>query len=292
MWSEVETIVEIAIGVAIFIFGFKVLVIRLGYHGTAISISIREALNNLKQVERCATDADKVTKSASTELEKQVQTFIKIQKISRLNTTPLESLKEAGALNIRWAALRQAGFTTLVEIIAADKRKLMSIPGVGQATAERVIRAARSLAAQINAKEPSPPSADLTEPQSIELAARTLHLLHTKDLLNGASRQLNTDAAKFRDRFKSIQHKASFVNWLRSKGAFTSDSEAEAEAQVLLMETYEFVESDSVQSTFEHIKYLKDEARHQPIQSKISDEFRDRYADCIALIERVSTSLE
>ena len=256
------------------------------YRNAPLSTAIRESLNNLKEVEKCSRDAKKVIKRASTQLEKGVSAFVEAQQAARLRSVPLENLKEAGAVNVRWAALRQAGFTTLADVLAVNERRLMSIQGVGQTTAARVMQAAHALEEGVRSEPPALPSPNLTEPRSEKLAAETLHLLHAKDHLDEVANQLNGYVAKFRHRFKTIQYQASFLDWILRKDAFVKDSQFDAEAQVLLMETKELVESETVKSGRDRILFLIKESQNRSSSLHNLEEFHERYADCTALVEQ------
>ena len=256
------------------------------YRDTKIATSIREASRNLRKVKQCAEDADKAITCATTQLEMRARSFVEAQQEARMGAVPLESLKEAGAVNVRWSALRQAGFTTLAQVITVNESKLTSIQGVGQTSATRVMQAARSLAAKIRSELPSLPSPDLIETQSEELAAGTLHLLHAKELLVEVPNQLNAEVEKFSDRFNSIRHEAGFVNWVRRKGAFGKDTLLEAEAEVLLMETQELTDSNTMRLVRDRLSFLAEESQHRPSRFMILQEYHERYADCMALVER------
>lgn len=256
------------------------------YRGNPLATAIREAEKNLENVELCAKDANTAIEQATNQLEKRARSFVEAQQAARMRAIPLEHLKGVGAVNVRWAALRQAGFTTLAHVVTANERQLTSIPGVGQTTAVRVISAARSLAEKVRS-EPLPlPSPDLTEPLAEELAAGAIHLLHAKELLEDVPSQLNADAAKFRGRLRTMRHEAGFGNWIVRKGAFSKDAQSDAETQVILAETQELVDSESMRSARNRLSFLVDEAQHRPPLSRLLEEYRERYADSMALVEQ------
>lgn len=280
-----ETVTVIIIGSVALATMLPLLALWIAYRRNPVVATIRQASQNLKKVEGYVSQVQGALEDAIFDLKKQAREFVEAQRNTRLMEIPLEGLKDAGAANVRWSALRHAGLTRLAQVLRLDERRLMSIQGVGRATAVRVMHAARSLAAKVLAEPPSLPSADLKEPHAEKLAAGTVHLLHARDLLEGVPEQLNADVGKFRQRFREIRQHASLGNWLIRGAAFAKDAEIKGEVQVLLGETQELLESDAVRSTRDRLTFLSGEMRRPYSIDRLKEEFRDRYADATALIE-------
>jgi len=195
--------------IAWFIFGVVIIaswiafqVALTKYRNTPLALAISESSDNLRQVEQCALETENVLKYATTHLESKANIFVSNQQDARLNAVPIESLKAVGAVNIRWSALRQAGYTNLAKIVVSSEGRLMTIPGVGKTTAMRVMHAARSIASNIRDEPPTLPLPNLLEPGAEELAHATLHLLHAKELLEDIPDQIRSDMAKIKPRIK------------------------------------------------------------------------------------------
>ncbi|MGK5088735.1 SNF2-related protein [Bdellovibrionota bacterium FG-2] len=280
---------EILIGIASL--AVIILVAWKKYGDTPLVTAIREATRNINEVEQCASDANMAIERATYQLHKKARSFVKAQQTSRLRAIPLEDLKGIGAVNIRLSALRQAGFTTLAQVVTTSEGRLMSIEGVGKTTAEKVMQAARSLAEKVRSEPPSFPSPDLTEPQDEELVAGTLHLLHAKELLEDLPNQLNAIVVKFRDRQKNMGHEAGFTNWIRHKQTFSEGTQSHAKAKAILIETREFIDSEALRLTRDRLIILKEEGKNRPPRPKILAEYHDRYASSTALMERFILSM-
>lgn len=79
----------------------------------------------------------------------QVEILTQDQVSTRLRTTPISALRESAGRGARLSALEQAGFRTLADMLAASEHQLTRVPGVGPATAQQVVQAARRAAVRV-----------------------------------------------------------------------------------------------------------------------------------------------
>lgn len=204
----------------------------------------------------------------------------------RLREVPIESLREAGASNVRWSALEDAGYRTLADVEGVPARQLAAVHGVGAKTATRVVKAAREVAKRVRSEPPRLPDAELSEATARELAERTIDLLDVREAGGEAGGRVIEKAADFERRLEQVRRETRFRNWLLGPFRRESNQQAIERAEALAGEADVLGKSGLIQEAAEGRKRIRSWKRPGNREATLS-RFRDRYADCCALLEEL-----
>lgn len=136
----------------------------------------------VRALDRKVSDLDRWARSL---LSKAATEYADDQRRQRRIETPLESLRTAGAVNVRWAALRSAGVRNLEDLLNF-RGNLSDLPGVGPVTAERVMTAARTLRAQSDQLRLTLPAPGISSRQAEELVRGAIRVVQIGRLLRSA----------------------------------------------------------------------------------------------------------
>lgn len=215
---------------------------------------------------------------ANTTLKKEARTYTDGQRTARLAALPVEALKDMGVTGVRWSALRDGGIHTVAELARKSKVQLLTIPGVGTATAESVLTTAKHVYEKVLCEPialPSPEPLDADGENLVRAAAMTLR---ARETLNDLVPALEKKQQALRARVEPLLQTTSLRHWLF--GGRDNRETAIREAQLIVND----VESAEVSALIRTGHERCEQLYIPPTVAQLED-FRARYADYCAVIE-------
>lgn len=243
--------------------------------------AVRPLEKEARRYRRVLRDRDQAARTAA-------EGWADAQREVRADTVPLDTLRAAGARNVRWAALEEAGFTSVGKVLAASSKELAAVHGIGRLTAARVQRAAKQLAERLDDEPPALPSPELDDERALPLAASAVSLLEARDVAGPEPERLAVRADDLSERLEPVAEEASFRRWLVAPFRRRHRQQAMADAQSLQAEADELAGTGLLERAAEGRERLR---KSPPLRHASADAvrkvFRDRYAECCALLEQI-----
>lgn len=241
-------------------------------------VAAREAVERL---EREVALARAPLDMATTTLKKEARTYADQQRTARLSVIPIETLKDSGVSGVRWAALRDGGVQTLADLAVRSKEQLLTIPGVGEGTADSVLSAARKIREQILSEPVSLPAPDALNASSEQLVQRAAAAIRAREAVVGVATILEQKYRALSDRLAPLLEESSFLRWWKADQQQRTTITNDAQQIVKEVESEELMQL--VCEAHERCAALLVEP--QLTGTELLDDFRARYADYSATIE-------
>jgi hypothetical protein len=202
---------------------------------------------------------------------------------TRLRSTPIEDLKHAGVSNVRWSALRSAGYQSLADLHGVAPGRLQSLPGVGPTTAGRVTYATAAVVQSIQAEPVPLPSDDVSEPQAAALVQHTRTWMRVQAL---DTRPVAAAAESTAQRLRSVQAKTGFLAWI---GTLFSGAgpRAIAEGERLASEAQSLQSAPAFQSLLHAMRDIDHQARSTPPVAELASHYRSSSGQYAAVMKDV-----
>lgn len=243
-------------------------------------VAAREAVERLGQEVLLARSPFDMATAA---LKKEARAYIDQQRNARLAAISVESLKDLGVSGVRWTALRDGGIHTLAELAARSKEQLLTIPGVGEGTADNVLNAARKIREKVLSEPVLLPAPDRLDETNEKLVQRAAVVMSAREAVAGIAAALEQKYHTLSVRLGTVLVESSFFHWWKAdqqhRTAITNDAQQivkEAESEEL---------TDLIREAHERCDTLL--AKPQLTASELLEDFRTRYADYCATIESV-----
>jgi len=220
-------------------------------------------------------------------IERAARAYAKERTRSQLAALELESLREAGASQVRWSALEEAGYRTLADLEGVDARHLAAVHGVGGKSATKIVRARAKVLERLRREGVPLPEAELDGSAAEELAACTLELAEAKEVAGQGPLRLREAAAELARDQRESRRETSFRRWLTGPFRRTRNADAVARAAELAAGADELAGDGLLEEARAGRKRL---AAWRPARRDREDlrrGFRDRYAECCAMLEEV-----
>ncbi len=251
-------------------------------------LRIRRALRRVMgDIDRELDASDEVLRAPMTALRTSASAFADEQVRRRRRDVDLEGLKEAGAKNVQWSALRDAGLATLQDVYEKSEAALIDLPGVGPTSAKRVVDAAAILNRKITSEPTELPKPDLPDRSAEHVAARALDALFARDALGGIPRELVRLRKRLQGEVGQIDAHRSFWRWLFGRRSMGHLVPAYQEAFAARRRVVAELEGGLV----EDLRARREQIPGLPAididRVDIRSRFRSRYADACALIDSV-----
>jgi len=116
-------------------------------------------------------------------LRSSARRFIEERRRAMRLSTPVEALKNVGADRVRWGALHSAGLRTLHDVSSYSQEALQQIPGIGEASAGKIVAAVRVMEQQIQQRPVPYPDRRLDDSSAVAVVAAFLHTVEAHELL-------------------------------------------------------------------------------------------------------------
>jgi len=251
-------------------------------------LRVRRAIRRvIKRIDGELAESEAALRGPMTALREAAGAFAGDQVRHRRRDVDLEGLKEAGAKNVQWSALREAGFETLEDVCTKSRAELIKLPGVGPTSAGRVVDAAAILNRKVESEPTELPKPDLPRHPEEVVAARALDALFARDALGGIPRELQRLEKKLHAEVAHIDAKRGFWRWLfgrQSMGLLVPEFHAASATQRKVVAELDGGLVEDLHARREQIPGLPTiDVERVDIRSR----FRSRYADACALIESV-----
>lgn len=247
----------------------------------------RRARKNTKKVVREADRFDAALERWRAPIEPAAQAFAAGRSKGVLAEMELETLKEAGASNVRWSALEEAGYKSVADLVGVPPRELAKVHGVGKKTGVRLAKAARLVQERVKREGTPLPSAELDEAGSREVAARTLDLLEAQEAAGEAPRRLRQEAIELSKESREVQRETSFTRWLTGPFRRKRNEESRVRAEALADRAKGLIDRGVVEEAKRGRSALKGYRAPTRTAEGLRQGFRDRYAQCCAMLEEV-----
>lgn len=201
---------------------------------------------------------------------------------ARLRGLSVEELKRTGITNVRWSALSSAGFQSLADLHGISAMRLQSLPGVGPATASRVVSATAEVVRALQV-EPAPlPSAELTEPHAAPLLQRATASLRAQKMdlapVVGA-----VQAAV--PRLHLVRGRTGFFAWLGTLLG-NNGSEAIAQADALAADAQALRAAPGLQAVVESMLDIERDLQAPPALADLVARYQEHRSGYVAVLER------
>ena len=153
---------------------------------------------------------------ATAALKKEARTYADQLRTARLTAIPVESLKDIGVSGVRWMALHDGGIHTLADLAAKSKEQLLTVPGVGEGTAESVLSAARKVREKILSEAVSLPAPDTLDKDGERLVQRAAAVIRAREAMANVVAALEQKYHTLSERLGSVLEGSSFFRWWRT----------------------------------------------------------------------------
>jgi len=200
---------------------------------------------------------------------------------------PLDALREHGASGVRLDPLREAGMQNVGDLVGVSAKRLDGVRGIGDKSAGRLVRATRSAVKAARAEGAPLPSADLTHPEEQVLAAATLDLVDAREVAGEEAVRLRRAAADLARERRAVDRDTSFGRWLVGPLRRAKNRAAAERGERLAQDAAAIVESGLLERAREGRKRVSDWRPPRRERGAGLERFRDRYAECCAMLEEV-----
>jgi superfamily II DNA or RNA helicase len=258
-----------------------------------LSRAKRDARAAVKPLTREAARHRSLMADRSRAASAAAQGWAAAQRRRHLERVELDALRDAGAKNVRWSALEEAGYTSLADVLEATPKALADVHGVGRLTAGRVKKAAQELAERVADEPPELPDAELSDAEAVPLAAGAVALLEARDVSGPEPGQLAARADALDRRLEPVAKEAGFGRWLVAPFRKAKRRQAMASAESVAADARAVADSGLLDAAREGRERLASSPplRHASPES-VAKVFRDRYAECCAELEQLFADLE
>jgi SNF2 family DNA or RNA helicase len=191
---------------------------------------------------------------------------------------PIEALKDVGVVGVRWSALRDGGIHTVADLAQKSQAQLLTIPGVGDTTAESVLTAAQQVRDKLLREPVALPAPETLDTAGENLVRSAMTALRAREVLGDVVYPLEKKQDTLRARLEQLLQTTSFRQWLF--GGRDKRNTAIQDAQQLVMDVEAADVSSLIRTGHERCEQLR-----TPTIIALLDDFRTRYADYCAVIE-------
>ena len=256
------------------------------YFGGGVRRAVREVRRARRAARREIRRTDKVLDSRERALKETARHYAEAQVQRRLADVPLDVLREQTDRKVKVAPLQQAGYATVGDLLRKSRRELRSVRGIGPVSARALEQAVREYARAARAIAPQLPPPELEEPRALDLARDSLVFLDAWRELGAVPADMRQGLATLDARVRPELKGAAFLPWLVGVLRATNGERAER-LRALAAEVRALEESEP----FAAAAQAQDRLRTFPT-GDVGARFRQDYADCCALLERVFGELE
>ena len=233
-----------------------------------VRVAAREAVERL---EREVVLARSPLDLATAALKKEARAYADQQRTTRLAAVPVDSLKDVGVSGVRWAALRDSGIHTLAELAARSKEQLLTIPGVGEGTAESVLNAARKVREKVLTEPVLLPAPDTLNEAGERLVQRAAAVIRTREAVAGVAIALEQKYHTLSERLGPVLEDSSFFRWWRNGQAQRNTTSENAQQLVNRNAALLIKDNKALEQLIPTVISLaKDEQQQQKLKINIS----------------------
>lgn len=274
------------------------------WKSSRVSRTRRRARRAIRPLRKEVDRFGRAVKPWSARAEESARQFAHAQREGRYNEIPIDALREAGAQQVRFSTLEDAGYRTLHDVRGVAAATLAAIHGIGDTSAERVERAARELEERIACEPAAIPDAELETPEAVELAEGAIDLLAAHDIAGDAPRQLRARTRELEARYDESRPSGSFGRFVSGWFGRERRKADEAEAAALAADAEQVRDGGLLESAREGRTRLEKSKKQRPKRSKkrrtapdperverLRGQFRDRFAECCAILEDLYVEL-
>lgn len=247
----------------------------------------RRARRATKPVLREAERFDRALDEYRAPIEPAARAFAAGRSKGALEEMELETLKDAGASNVRWNALEEAGYRSVADLVGKHPAELATVKGIGKKGGARLAKATRLIQERVHKEGIPLPAAELDQAGARELAARTLDLVEAQDSAGDAPRRVRQAAIEFAREKREVERETSFGRWLTGPFRRKQNEQAEARGNRLAQRATELQESGLLEEAREGRKRLRSFKSPSRSAEGLQQGFRDRYAQCCAMLEEI-----
>ncbi len=276
----------------------------VAWQASGISKRRRRARRAIRPLRKESDRFDKAIRPWARGAEAAADHWVAEERGRRIADMPLETLRQAGASRVRWSALEDAGYKTLADVRGLSAEQLEAIHGIGDASAERVAEAAHEVERRILSEPPPIPNAGLDTPEAQSLAIGSLELLDAQDIAGDAPRQLRERTRSLEERYKGVRRTSRFGHWFGGLFLRERRRREEEEAERLVVDAERARDGGLLEGAREGRRRLEKAKRERPKRregevprpdpekiQELTTRFRDRFAECCAIIEELYTEL-
>jgi len=210
----------------------------------------------------------------------------------RLQEVTLDVLREQTTGSVKIAPLKKAGIESVSELVGKSSDELKQIKGIGAHSAVAIAKAVREYVRFVHSDAPSLPKPELKDTSDLQLGRDTLAFLEAWQEVGDAPVRLRQPLAELDARLAQAERDAQFLKWLGNTVRQGMNKKTEERLQGLAEEFRELGESADYAAVSEARSRLSrsDVAALGP--DAVRERFRERYADCCALLEQVFQELD
>ena len=261
--------------------------VTAAWQASGLSRGRRTAARAIRPVGKEARRVERTLRRWEGSVQRAATEFAARNVEERLAAIEIESLRDAGAANVRWSLLREAGYTSLADLVDVPPRKLAEVKGIGKKSAASVVGAAREMIRRIRAEATDTPRADLEQAGAEPLAEASLDYLEARDAGGDAPRRVLDTATDFERRLDGVRRDARFGAWV--KGVFDRPARERSleTSSRLARDASEVAGSGLLEESRAARKRMRKWRRPKRDPAQMAERFRQRYAECCALLERL-----
>ncbi len=191
----------------------------VGYRSSGVSRAARRARKSVRAVGSETKATAHGLEQPSEALGRAAAAYAEDRRDELRASTPVETLKDAGAKNVRWASLHDGGYRSLADVRGSSTRALTAVKGVGAVSAQRIRQAAKRLDEQIAGRSVAAPEADLKQSHAPELVKRGLDMAAARKTLGPMTQKLREEHGALRERLTDVKGESSFGKWIFGSAA-------------------------------------------------------------------------
>lgn len=200
---------------------------------------------------------------------------------------PLEALREHGASGVRFDPLHEAGLNHVADLVGVPAKRLDGLKGIGDKSARRIVQATRAAERDLRAEGTPLPGARPISAEEQELAAATLDLVDAREVAGAEAVGLRGAAVELARERREVERETSFGRWLVGPLRRAKNRAAAEHGERLAQDATALVESGLLERAREGRKRLSDWRPPRRERGTGLERFRDRYAECCAMLEEV-----
>jgi hypothetical protein len=256
------------------------------FFGGGVRRAVRDVRRARRGARREIRRAETVLDSRERALQQSARRYAEAQVQRRLAEVPLDTLREQTDRKVKVAPLLEAGYATVGDLLGKSRRELRAVRGIGPVSARALEQAVKEYAQTARTIAPELPRPELEEPRAVDLARDGLVYLDAWRELGDRPAGMREALAAVDARAKPELKGAAFLPWLAGVLRATNGERAER-LRALAAEVRALEQSDAFVAAAAAQRRLRD-VRIDDVRGR----FREDYADCCALLEKVFGELE
>lgn len=216
----------------------------VGYRVSALRAVRNELRESVHRLDREVAGLGEIRPSSASQLRRLIADHVVAHRQRLTREVKVEDLRADGAERVRWGALHAAGLNTLDDLRGWSRARLCTLPGVGDASADKIVIAVQRRKRAVESASVPLPSPGRVNNEDLVLLATAQRVVDCDALLAPVLDQIERARRGPLDRFRAIDGRLGFAGWAFRELWASGETRVVASARVLTEEFAQLLTSE------------------------------------------------